>query len=710
MFSAIYARSTLIVVCAFIGPRVHAAQTITFNKDIAPIVFKHCSGCHRPGEAAPFSLLNYADVRSHAAQIVAAVGDRYMPPWKPEPGYGDFARVRRLGESDIDLIRRWVEQGAVEGRASDRPSPPRWPAGWQLGTPDLVVAMPQPYVLPAAGGDVFRTFVIPIPSSSPRYVKGLEFRVGATKAVHHANIKVDRTRASRRLDEDEDGAGFDGGSNREAAFPDGQFLGWTPGQTPHILEGTAWQLSPNTDLVIEAHMTPTGRAEAIQLSVGLYFSEAAPARTPSMLRLGSQRIDIAPGAAQYESHDSYVLPVDVEVFRVQAHAHNLARTVEGSATLPDGTTRWLINIRNWDFRWQDVYEYSRPVRLPAGTRLTLRYTYDNSTDNPRNPSRPPRRVTFGQTTASEMGDLWLQVVAGNERDRAALERDYAPKMLAEDIAGVEKALETAPGDARLRADLGLCYIEAGRVADALVELEKAVQLDARSASARYDLGTLLLRQERYREARDRFVSAIALKPRLAEAHNNLGVVNFLEGRLDEAIHSYDEALRLQPENGQAHYNLGRALAARDRKTEALAHYRDALRLLPSDGEIHASMGSLLSTLGRVDEAIQQYRLALQANPDLPAALTDLAWILATTERRDLRNADEAIRLAERASELTGHQNALVLDTLAAACFSAGYVDRAVRSAEKALDVASAAHQEELARHIRERLDFYRRKR
>jgi tetratricopeptide (TPR) repeat protein len=679
----------------------------TFNKDIAPILFEHCSGCHRPGEAAPFSLLTYDDARRRARQIEAATASGYMPPWKPSPGHGEFARSRRLTATALDLIRQWVEQGAVEGNPADLPSAPRWPGGWQLGPPDLVVAMADGYRLRSDGADVFRTFVIPIPAmAEARYIEGMEFRSTGTAALHHANVKIDPSRASRRLDDEEAGPGFEGGSSREARFPDGHFLGWTPGQTPQMLSDTAWRLPADSDLVIEAHMTPTGKPESVQVSVGLYFADKPPARLPSMIRLGSQRIDIPAGVVQYESTDSYVLPVDVEVLRVQPHAHHLARKIEGMARLPDGTTEWLIDIEDWDFKWQDVYEYARPLALPAGTTLTMKYSYDNSAANPRNPHRPPRRVTFGQTTSSEMGDLWLQVMTRSAGDRLALDGDYAPKMLAEDIAGVEKALELTPDLARLHADLGLCYIEAGRIPEALAALERSVRLDPRSASAHYDLGTLLLRERRFAEARDHFESAVRLKPGFAEAHNNLGVAQVAQGGIEEAVRSYREALRLMPDHAEAHYNLARALAAGSHVDEAVAHYREALARLPGDAEVHASLASLLATHGRVEEAIAHYRQALDANPDLPAALTDLAWILATSERNDLRAPVEAVRLAEQVAGQTGYRDATILDTLAAAYFAAGRTDRAIATARTALEAAMAGGGETLASRIRERLKFY----
>jgi tetratricopeptide (TPR) repeat protein len=656
---------------------------VTFSRDIAPIVFAHCVPCHRPGEAAPFSLLTYDDVRRRAQLIAVMTKNRAMPPWKPEPRYGQFAGARRLSDRQVELIQQWVEFGAPEGDASDLPPAPRWASGWQLGKPDLVVVMPEPYLLRSDGPDVFRTFVIPIELPNGRYVKGLEFYPGLPKAVHHANVKIDRTRSSRRLDDDDPGPGFDGGGGRDATFPDGHFLGWTPGQVPQMLDDTAWRLDAGSDLVVELHMMPTGKPERVQISVGLFFTDEPPLRVPYMVRLGRQSIDIPAGKRDYTVTDSYVLPVDVEVLSVQPHAHNLAREMKGFARMPDGTTTPLIYIREWDFRWQDVYRYSRPISLPRGATLMMQYTYDNSADNIRNPNRPPRRVTFGQTTASEMGDLWLQVATRTSSDRAALDRDYAPKMLQEDIAGDEKTLEVNPNDARLHSDLAFCYLAAGRAADAIVQFEAAVRLDPNSPHAHYDLGTTLLNQKRLDEAAEHFDLSLRLKPDFSEAHNNRGAVHALQGKIDEAITSYAEALRLNESNIEARDNLAAALAAR---------------------------ASVLAGQDQIDEAIAHYRRALQLNDDLPAALVDLAWILATSDRRDVRAPDEAVRLAERAAQLTKHQDALVLDTLAVAYFSAHQIERAISSAQTALELATTTGDAQLAADIRRRLESYKQQR
>ena len=682
-------------------------RPVTFNEHIAPILFEHCAPCHRPGQVAPFSLLTYADARTRATSIADVTRRRYMPPWKPEFGYGDFADARRLRDDQIALIERWVKDGRREGERRHLPAAPRWETGWRLGEPDLVIALPEPYLLPSEGRDVFRTFVVPIAVERMRYVRALDFDPGTAAAVHHANLKIDTTRSSRWLDEQDPGPGYEGAGAHGAKFPDGQFLGWTPGQSPRVAPGgLAWHLDPGSDMVMELHMMPSGRAERIRPRVGLYFTEQRPSERPFMIRLGRQDIDIPAGEPAYVTTDSYVLPVNVDVLAVQPHAHWLAREVRGVATRPDGRSDWLIYIKDWDMRWQDVYRFQRPLSLPKGTTLTMRHTYDNSAGNIHNPHRPPVRVTFGQNSSSEMGDLWIQVMARTEADRQILERDFAPKMLREDIAGIEKMLEIDSRDARLHADLAFCYLEAGRTAEALRHFEDAVRLEPTSAGAQYDLGAALLRERRFAEARRYFSEAVRLKPDFSEAFNDLGVISHAEGNVGDAIQWYARALKTKPANAEAAYNLGRAFVSRGETDAAIEHYRLALRLKPDDAVTHAAIASVLSSRD-VMTAIVHYRRALELSPNLLAALVDLAWILATSEQADVRAPSEAVRLAEHASTLTGQGNATVLDTLAAAFAADGQLDKAVRTAERALAIASASDAAELRDHIRRRLETYK---
>jgi tetratricopeptide (TPR) repeat protein len=679
---------------------------VSYSRDIAAIILSACAPCHRPGQAAPFSLITYEDVRPRAAQIVQVVTRRQMPPWKPEEGFGDFADARRLTSDQIDLIRRWARQGFLQGDAASAPAP-EWPTGWQLGTPDLIIEMPEPYTLAAGGTDVFRTFVVPIPTTSVRYVRALEFDPGSAGVVHHANIKIDRSRFSRRWDEEEPGPGYAGGGSRDARFPDGHFLGWTPGQSPRISPpDMSWRLDPGSDLAVEMHLMPRDRPETVRFRVALSFTDVPPSRVPYMLRLGRQDIDILPGDRNYVNADSFTLPVDVHVLSVQPHAHYLAREIRGFAVLPDGSRKDLIYIKDWDFHWQDVYRYKTPVALPRGTRVEMRYLYDNSAANRRNPSRPPRRVRFGQTSSSEMGSLWLQVLPNTSADLQALDRAFSPKMLRDDIAGNEKWLEEEPQNAQLRAELAACYIELGRIDLAVNQLEHALRIE-RTPGRYYDLGLALLQQRKFDAAKDAFARALDLKPGFAEAVLNLGVVAHAQSRLDEAIDYYVQAEGFGLDDASLHYNLGRALSVKGRHQDAAARYARTLELEPENAEAHRSLGHALSGMGRHEQAIAEYRKALHLEPDLTAALIELAWLLTRSDRVELRDPRSAVQLAERAAELTRREDAHILDVLAVAYIASGLPDRAIETAEAALTLASRSGDVELMNQLRLRLDFYR---
>ena len=559
------------------------AQSPTFTKDIAPLLADRCGMCHHPGGSAPFSLVTYADAKRHAAQIVTVTKNRFMPPWKADPSNGPFVGQHPLGDADIQRIARWVDGGAAEGDPRDLPPPRAWSEGWQLGTPDLVVALPQAFTLPAEGSDVFRIFTLPIPVETARFVRALEFRPGNPKVVHHANIRVDPTPASRRLDAEDPAPGYDGLIARSAIYPDGHFLGWTPGQiAPLLPSDLAWRLDRGTDLVAELHMQPSGKPELVAPSIGLYFGEAAPTRTPSMLRLGRQNIDIPAGDAGYTVTDAYVLPVDVEVQAVQPHAHYRLRDARGDATLPDGSTKPLIAIKDWDFRWQHVYRFETPLRLPKGTTLSMRYVYDNSEANPRNPERPPRRARWGQRSSDEMGDLWIQVLTRDDGELARLNRDFRPKVAAEDLRGYEVEIEKHPADTGLHDDAAMLYLELGRADEAIAHFKASLALKPQSAAAYYNLGTALTVARRLGEAADRYREALRIDPAYANAHNNLGNVYMAEGKFDAAIHEFGEVVRLQPESAAGLKNLAAAYAMAGQFGRAVDTADAALNLRPAE--------------------------------------------------------------------------------------------------------------------------------
>ncbi len=656
------------VAAALILAWTPAFGQVTFSKDVAPVAYRRCVQCHHPGGSAPFSLLTFKTARAHATQMARLTKTRAMPPWKADASEHKFIGLDPLTGAEIDVFQRWVADGAVEGDLRDLPQPPALNSGWQLGTPDLVVTPTEPYILASEGPDISRVFVLPLPIERLRYVSGIEFRANNPR-IHHANLRIDATPASRQLDLQDPAPGYDGIIVRSAVYPDGHFLGWTPGQAAPLLpRGLAWSLAPQSDLVLQLHLVPSGKPESIQPSIGFYFTDDPPEATPVMMRLSNQRIDIPAGDANYLVEDTFVLPVDAEVLAVQPHAHYRARTITGIAILPDGTRRTLISISDWDLRWQHVYRYVTPVPLPKGSSVTMRYRYDNSAANVRNPTTtPPVRVQWGQQSHEEMGDFWLQVMPRNPADRQVLDQAFRTKWMATDIVGLESLIQRDPDRAALRDDIAVLYLELNRPAEAVVHFEAALRLKPGSAPAFFNYGTALAAAGRHEEATAQYRRAIELRPDYAIAHNNLGTALLQLGRAQAALESFREAARVDPRLGEAHLNVG--LVSR------------ALENLP--------------------EAAASFRKAVELNPDWVNALANFASLLAAAPDASLRDAAEAVRLAEHATTLTRRRDASILDVLAVSHAAAGNFDRAVAVADEALALNPPATIAEMIRRHRE---------
>src|SRR5258706_1030433 len=268
---------------------------VTFYQDVAPIGWKNCAGCHRKGEVAPFELISFEQVKKHATQMAKVTQSRFMPPWLPEKGHGEFADERRLSDEQIEVISQWVKQGCIEGKA-DGAGPPRWVEGWQLGKPDLVAQMPASYTLAAEGKDVYRNFVVPLEVNEPRWVKAVEFRVGTT-VVHHAFVLIDRSGTARRRDAQDSEFGYGGmEAGEDVLMPDGHLLSWQPGRMPSPGSGErAWRLKKGSDMVLQMHLRPDGKSEPVQSSVGFYFAQKPPTQLTYLLLIRPPVIDIPAG-------------------------------------------------------------------------------------------------------------------------------------------------------------------------------------------------------------------------------------------------------------------------------------------------------------------------------------------------------------------------------------------------------------------------------
>src|SRR5215813_2310190 len=314
-----------------------AESHVTFDRDLAPIVFRTCAPCHHPGEAAPFSLLAYGDVKSHARQIADLTQKHVMPPWLPEPGEWKFNDDLHLSPDEIALFQKWVEAGMPEGAASDLPRPPKFNAGWQLGQPDLIIHADSSFEVPPSGSDVYWNFIFRVRLEKTRYIKAIEIRPGERRLVHHANLIVDRSQSARRQEESP-GTGFPGMElqiESESFDPDGHFFFWNPAPFSNPEPpGMALRLDPENDLVLNTHLQPSGKSEKIQPTIGVYFTEEPATKFPLLLQLENDRkLDIPPGKEDFVVTDEFTLPEPVSLLAIYPHAHYLGRDLLAQAKL-----------------------------------------------------------------------------------------------------------------------------------------------------------------------------------------------------------------------------------------------------------------------------------------------------------------------------------------------------------------------------------------
>jgi Flp pilus assembly protein TadD len=601
-----------------------SAEPVTFSKQIAPIIFDRCAPCHRPGEAAPFSLLTYRDARKRGAQIVQVTAKHYMPPWMPEPGHGDFAGSLRLSVQQIDVLARWVRQGMLEGDPADLPLAPRFTEGWQLGTPDLIVRMSQIYHLSATSGDVFRNFVMPVNLKETRYVRAFELRPGNKRVVHHANVIIDRSRLLRRRDAEDGQPGFGGMdvvTEVTGEFdPDSHFLFWKPGspvqQEPPNMP---WKLDPGSDLIVNLHLQPSGKPEAIDAEIGLYFASQASSLHPMLLQLEHDgALDIPAGSDSFAVTDHLKLPVAVSLLAIYPHAHFLGHQVDAWAELPDGHKLSLLKIDHWDINWQASYTYRQPVSLPAGTTVAMRITYDNTAQNPRNPNNPPKRVMAGNRSQDEMGHVWLQVLPQTEKD-------VDPRLILQQ-ALMRRRIEKYPGDFVAHFNLGAALQQLGQPQEALPYLTEAMRI----------------------------------QPSSVTACNNLAVALFSLEKFEAAARQFRQALSLDPGYRNARYNLARTLSAQNNNTDALSELNLYLQTNPDDYEADEFAGRLLGSMGKFEDSLPLLRRAVELQPDNPDFQTNLGAALASAG--DLSGA---VPFFERALKLDP-SNAVAKDNLARA--------------------------------------------
>jgi Flp pilus assembly protein TadD len=536
-----------------------------------------------------------------------------MPPWLPAEGYGDFSGEHRLTAAQIEIIAEWVNEGAPEGNAADLPKAPLFTEGWQLGPPDLVLSVATPYRLPAGGTDVFRNFVLPVNIAETRYIRAIELRPGNRRVVHHANIWIDRRRSLRRHDGEDGQPGFPGmdvatEARSDSFDPDSHFLFWKPGMIPQPEPANmSWRLDPDTDLIANLHLLPSGKEETIQPVLGLYFSGQPPQRFPMLIQLEHDgALDIPAGEPKFTVVDHLTLPVGVDVLAIYPHAHYLGKQMEAWATLPNGARKWLIKIPDWDLNWQSVYTYREPVWLPKGSNIEMRITFDNSTANPRNPSNPPKRVRSGPRSQDEMSHVWLQVLPKKETQ-------LDPRITLQE-AVMHRRLEKYPGDFVAHCNLGALEAIEGQYRKAISDFEQALTVQPASATARSGLGASLLGAGRVDDGIRELNETLEMDPQHSNARWNLAKALIAKQDLHGAATQLDTLLTQKPRNVDAQYGLGLVYFMQHRYADALPHLGQAARLRPTDAGIRTNLGAVLAKTGDLPAAILSFEEALKLDP------------------------------------------------------------------------------------------------
>jgi Copper type II ascorbate-dependent monooxygenase, C-terminal domain len=418
-------------------------KTITFTKDVAPIFFQNCAECHRPGEAAPMSLLNYKDARPWAKSIREKVVNLEMPPWHADPRHGEFKNDRRLTQQEIDTIAAWVDGGAKEGDARDLPPAPTFVEGWGIGNPDLVLQMPEEYALEASGPDEYQYFTIPTNFTEDRYVQAVEARPGNRKIVHHilafiqlpsptANAIDERRRAQaeeksiiyrdgfvRRVKADAPvyndgcqlpnggGGWLQDGRTRDPSMP--VLAAFAPGRDVDVWEGGAVKRIPaGAKIILQVHYSKSaGSVQKDRSSVGLIFAKGPHSKMRNSELIYNAYLQIPPGAERHKTTACWSAPQDIQVTAIMPHMHSRGAAMEVKAVFPDGRSVVLLNVPKYEFSWQTNYTLKQPMMVPKGTTILITGYFDNSSKNKYNPD-PSKAIRWGDPTYDEMLGCFLE--------------------------------------------------------------------------------------------------------------------------------------------------------------------------------------------------------------------------------------------------------------------------------------------------------------
>jgi hypothetical protein len=396
------------LVCAVTSIAATNPPAVTFTKDVAPVLQKNCQGCHRPGEAAPFSLLTYEQARPWAKAMKEAVLLKKMPPWFADPHYGKFANDRSLAQKEVDTLVAWADAGAPQGDAKDAPPPVNFAEGWAIPKPDVVFEFPQAFQIPASGTIEYQKVVVPTGFTEDKWVQFAEARPDDRARVHHM-IAFIREPGSRWLRDAKPGVFFvapkpkkDDDSEDTSALPSDFLVGYAPGQPPEILPpGQAKLIKAGSDLVLEIHYTTNGTASTDRSKFGLVYAKEPPKERVLTLSATNGKFKIPPGDPNHRVDAEFELGTTVTLSSLHPHMHGRGKDFEYRIVYPTGETETLLSVPHYNWHWQLWYNLSKPLVLPKGTKIACTAHFDNSPNNPDN-ADPAKEVVWGDQSWDEM--------------------------------------------------------------------------------------------------------------------------------------------------------------------------------------------------------------------------------------------------------------------------------------------------------------------
>jgi mono/diheme cytochrome c family protein len=387
----------------------------TFSKDVAPILYQHCTTCHRPGEIGPMSLLSFGDTRPWAKSIATRVTNGTMPPWHADPAVGHFLNDRRLNDADRDTIVKWASAGAPEGDRADLPTVPAYADGWQMGQPDTIWGMQEDYPIPASGTIEYKNFEVPTNLTEDRWAQAIEIRPGNRSVVHHVIVYLIDPKAARApqaftpaanmrrpADAPKTERGAEANDRPMKHQPTGWLSGFAPGQSVRVYEpGTALRVPAGATLIIQEHYTATGKDTTDRTRIGIKWAKEAPKTEVNVATLQNANFVLPAGSSDTRVDAEMTLNRDMTVWSVLPHTHMRGKKWEVTAIYPDGRSELILSVPKYDFNWQTDYVFTQPLRMPKGTKIHTAAWYDNSAANKANPD-PKKDVYWGDQTWEEM--------------------------------------------------------------------------------------------------------------------------------------------------------------------------------------------------------------------------------------------------------------------------------------------------------------------